>query len=162
MTRDQAEEIQRCLFEAAAAMSRAQEAIAGLDREDRRRFIMPLSVAGGELQDKILWPIYQRFPELQPPGEVPTISSELCWDDVILPSPVTERDLDEMIFALLTPRWHKTAMILVQAQKHIEKNAWPIEVEVVAARIQALADNKRIDHQGDLRMWRFSEVRLLP
>ena len=53
-------------------------------------------------------------------------------------------------------------MILVLALEHCEKRAWQIEAEVVAARILALADDDRIDHQGDLRMWRFSEARLAP
>jgi hypothetical protein len=53
-------------------------------------------------------------------------------------------------------------MILVGASKRCKELSWSLELEVVAARIRALADDDRIDHQGDLRMWRFSEVRLKP
>jgi hypothetical protein len=62
----------------------------------------------------------------------------------------------------MKPRWQKMAAVLVRAQDYCKERSWPLEVEVVAARIQVLADDDRIDHQGDRRMWRFSEVRLLP
>jgi hypothetical protein len=36
----------------------------------------------------------------------------------------------------------------------------PVSAETVAARILALAEAERIASQGDVRIWRFSEVRL--
>jgi len=162
MTRDQAEEILRDLQQAADAMSRAEMAIIKASPDARKAYGGYLNEVAINLHFGLLPAIYRQFPDLQPPGEIPTINSELCWDEVRLPSSVTEHDLDEMIFALLKPRWQKVAMMLVRAQNYCKERAWPLEVEIVAARIQALADDEQIDHQGDLRMWRFSEVRLKP
>jgi hypothetical protein len=95
-------------------------------------------------------------------GEVPTFDSMLRWDEVELPSSITESDLDDIIFSAMHPQWRKTAMILVKAGERCRERSWPIGLEVLAARIQALAEAGRIDHQGELRYWRFSEVRLNP
>jgi hypothetical protein len=160
MTREQAEEIHRHLLDAKDAMSRAEAAI--IMAGGYKASADNLYHIANNLNWGLLPAIYKQFPDLEPPGEVPTINSELEWDDVELPSSVTESDLDEMILSLLQPRWHKVAMILVGASKRCKELSWSLELEVVAARIRALADDDRIDHQGDLRMWRFSEVRLLP
>jgi hypothetical protein len=97
----------------------------------------------------------------EPSGEIPQISSTLRWEDVRLPAGLTTRDLDAVIFSVLQPQWRKTAFILVRARHQYEEKAWSLDLDVVAARILALAEAGRIDHQGDLRKWRFSEVRLL-
>jgi hypothetical protein len=162
MTRDQAEEIKRHLLDAAAAISRAEVATYKAGEDARKALADHFHDVAIALHWRLLPAIYQQFPELEPPAEEPTIDSELTWDEVSLPSSITEHDLDEMILALLQPQWRKMAMILLRAQEHCEQRSWPIEAAVVAARIQALADADRIDHQGDLRMWRFSEVRLKP
>jgi hypothetical protein len=158
MTREQAEAIQRHLLDAVSAMSRAEAAI--IKAGDYKALADYLYNLANNLNWGLLPAIYKQFPDLEPPGEVPTIDSELQWQEVSLPPSVTEHDLDAMIFSVLRPRWHKMAMILCYAHDHCQKHAWPIEPDVVAARIRALADDDRIDHQGDLRYWRFSEVRL--
>jgi hypothetical protein len=161
MTRDQAEEIHRHLLDAAKAMSRAEAATGELGSDDRKALGRPFGEVSTYLHFGLLRTIYRQFPDLEPPRtEVPTINSELRWDEVRLPGSVTERDLDEMIFSLLQPQWRKMAMILVLADEYCKERAWPVEYEIVAARIQALAETEQLDHQGDLRMWRFSEVRL--
>jgi len=161
MTRDQAEEIHRHLLDAAKAMSRAEAAMGELGSDDRKAFGRPLVELSGSLHFGLLGTIYRQFPDLEPPPtEVPTIDSELRWDQVCLPASVTEPDLDKMIFSLLQPQWRKVAMILVRADEYCKERAWPVDYEIVAARIQALAEADRLDHQGDLRKWRFSEVRI--
>jgi hypothetical protein len=73
---------------------------------------------------------------------------------------VNEADLDGMIFALLKPRWQKTAMVVILVTKRCQELAMPISDEEIAARLQVLADSDRIEGIGDLRKWRHSEVRL--
>ena len=73
---------------------------------------------------------------------------------------MTEVQLDEIIFSLLSPRWRKTAAIAFLAAEHCEKVGLPITGEVIAARLKVLSDTDRIEGIGDLRMWRHSEVRL--
>jgi hypothetical protein len=163
MTRDQAEEIHRHLLDAASAMSRAEAAMGELGGDDRKALAEPLVDVSINLHSGLLRTIYKQFPDLEPPrNDVPTIDSELRWDEVTLPPAVAVHDLDEMIFSLLKPRWQKMAMLLVCAHEHCEQRSWPIEADVVAARVHALAEAGRIDHHGDLRKWRFSEIRLKP
>ena len=93
-------------------------------------------------------------------NEIPTVSSTLRWEDVRLPSSITEADIDGIIFSCLQPQWRKTAMIVGRARVRCKELSLPVESEVLGARIQALAEADLLDHQGDLRYWRFSEVRL--
>jgi hypothetical protein len=92
--------------------------------------------------------------------EEPRVSSTLRWEDVRLPDSVAVRDLDELIFSELTPRWRKTAMVIGLTSKQCEARAIPLDDEVIGVRIVALAEEGRIDSQGNLSMWRHSEVRL--
>jgi hypothetical protein len=43
-----------------------------------------------------------------------------------------------------------------------ERLAWLIPSEIIGARIEELADEDRIDSEGDLRYWGHSEIRLKP
>ncbi len=100
-------------------------------------------------------------PEQVPPSdEEPTIDSTLRWENVVLPASVSEADLDQLIFASLGPQLRKTASVISDVLKHCEARSWPIDVETLSARLQALAEGGRIEGAGDLRAWRHSEVRL--
>jgi hypothetical protein len=139
MDREQALRIQKHLIDADVALDHARMAIAGLGKEERLAT------------------------DLEPPPldeEIPTISSRLTWDQVRLPPPVTEADLDGILFSLLKPRWQKTAMVVILAMQRCQERALPIGDEEIAARLQVLADSHRIEGIGDLRYWRHSEVRL--
>jgi hypothetical protein len=73
---------------------------------------------------------------------------------------MSEADLDQLIFSVMTSRLQKTAMIIARAMKRCEELGLPIDEEILGARIAALAESDRIDSAGDLRKWRHSEVRL--
>lgn len=105
--------------------------------------------------------IYARHPELRPfEDEEAVINSDLRWEDVTLPASASETELDAIIFSVLTSRLQKTAMVIAKAMKHRDKRALPVSAEIVGARIRALAESYRIESAGDLRKWRYSEVRL--
>ena len=90
----------------------------------------------------------------------PRMDSALRWDQVDLPSPLTVADFDCVILSTLGEHWRKVAAIVirvVEKYKHINST---ITFEMVAARLQALSDADLIEAQGDLRKWRFSEVRI--
>jgi hypothetical protein len=163
MDRAQAIRIQKHLLDANLAMEDAGMAIAGLGKEERLKFNRLLIEVIADLQQKLLAPIHDQYPDLEPPEldeEVPTVSSELRWDQVRLEPSVTEAELDGIIFSFLSSRWKKTAMVVIQTTMHCKKHALPISDEVVAARLQELAETDRIEGIGDLRMWSNSEVRL--
>jgi len=51
-------------------------------------------------------------------------------------------------------------MVLVKSLNRCKKHGLPISCDVLAARIQELAETGRLEGAGDLRKWRRSEVRL--
>jgi hypothetical protein len=92
--------------------------------------------------------------------EPPVISSTLRWEEVSLPASVSEADLDQIIFAVMTSRLQKTAVVLHRALERCKELGLPINADILGARLGALAETDRIEGAGDLRKWRYSEVRL--
>jgi len=95
-----------------------------------------------------------------PFDEIPVISSTLRWEDVSLPASVSEADLDGIILSVMISRLQKVAFIIGKALERCRELDWPIDADILSARIQALAESNRIEGAGDLRKWRHSEVRL--
>jgi len=148
------------MLDAADAIDRASKVIFDLDKEDRAMLAVPLGEIISALHFELLLAVYERYPELRPPTERPVISSVLRWDDIVLPKSVSEADLDSIIFSALNSQWQKTAMIVGKAFKRCQELALPVRAEVVGARVQALAESRRLESQGDLHKWRHSKVRL--
>jgi Protein of unknown function len=161
MDRQQAAEIQKHMLEAADAIDRASEIIFKLDAEDRAELAVHLGAITGTLHFELLRAIYDRHPDLRPTDrERPVVSSLLRWEDVVLPANVSEADLDAAIFSALTPRWQKTAMVVGKALKLCKAQIIEATAEILAARVGALARLGRLESEGNLTMWRHSEVRL--
>jgi Protein of unknown function len=112
------------------------------------------------VHSELLEEMYTRYPDLRPPQEVPTISSTLRWDDVTLPEGMSEADLDAIIFSVMSMQYRKVARIIGDTLMQCRKLGRPISDEMVGARIQELDETDRLESQGDLRKWRFSEARL--
>jgi hypothetical protein len=92
--------------------------------------------------------------------EPPVISSTLRWEEVVLPDSISEADLDQIILAEMTSRLRKTALVISRCLERCGELGLPIDADVLGARLVALAEASRIDSAGDLRKWRYSEVRL--
>jgi hypothetical protein len=88
------------------------------------------------------------------------VCSTLRWKDVVLPTAVTAADIDALIFAEMSENWRKVARIVGYAFETYVKRSIPLSAEVIAARVQELAEVGRIESAGNLTMWRHSEVRL--
>lgn len=163
MNREQAVRIHGHLIDADIALDDARRAIAGLGKAERLRLDEALHEVIAALQQGLLTPIYEQYPDLEPPlldWEIPTIISDLAWDQVRLPPSVTEAEFDAIIFSFLSPRWQKTAMVAALAAKHCKQLGLPVGGEEIAARLKVLSDTDLIEGIGDLRKWRHSEVRL--
>ncbi|MCK1651896.1 hypothetical protein IVA88_10655 [Bradyrhizobium sp. 149] len=162
MNREEAKKIHKHLLDAAAAFRRAEAAIVDVGDDGRKLFAEPLVTAVFHLRFKLLRLIYKRFPDLEPPPPPATIHSTLRWEDVSLPASVLETDVDRIIFSVMKTRWQKVAMVLYRAIEKVEEGelAAPVDYDVFAARIQALAEADLLDAQGDLQVWDRSEVRL--
>ncbi len=84
--------------------------------------------------------------------EIPTISSELRWEEVTLPPSVSEADLDRIIFAELRPLSRKMAFIIGNVRSRCKELGLPVSSEMIGARLIALAEADQIEGQGDLRI----------
>lgn len=163
MDRERAAEIQKHLLDADRAIDRARRAIAGLPKADRVRLDDPAREALGVLHLQLLGAIYEEHPDLKPPDNdagTPEINSTLRWDQVRLPAHISEGDVDAIIFSVMRPHWRKVAMVVGQARDRCEQLGIPLSYEELAARLPVLAEAGRIEDAGDLRKWRYSEVRL--
>ena len=160
MDRDQAIEIKKRLNDVGEALDRASRALYKHDKQEYERFKEPLLEMYSTLVFRLFPTLYAQHPELEPPPEPPTIVSTLRWQDVLLPHPISEAYLDALIFAALQPRFLKMARIVGEVCVRCEEQMNPVDSEIIAARVIALAEAGRIESAGDLRMWRHSEVRL--
>lgn len=158
MDREQAAEVKRHLLNASRAFDRAAVAIHKQGKAERARFDEMLFEVYHTLHFGLLRTLYSEHPELEPP-DPPHISSTLRWENVSLPDAISEAYLDALIFAMLKPRLQKMAKIVGDVFTRCEAQLNPIDPEIIAARIIALAEAGRIEGAGDLRMWRHSEVR---
>ena len=159
MNKEQASEIQRRGLEAAAAINKIEKIVLGFTKEERSRLGGCFGEIYTALQFGILQEIYDRFPELRNGHEEPPhVSSFVRWEDVSLPTGISEADLDALIFAVLTPRLQKTAMVIAKTSNQCAARAMPVDPETIGARILALAELGRIESAGNPSMWRHSEV----
>jgi hypothetical protein len=71
-------------------------------------------------------------------------------------------ELDAALLAAINPRWTKVAMVLARAAKApgLMFDEAEDEYDLLAERLEQLADSGQVVVQGDLKQWRFSEVRL--
>lgn len=165
MKRDLAEEIHKHLLAAVAALRRAERLGDKLrTKQERRAFLDLLTDVTIPLHFELLRALYKEHPKLRPPPsrDPPRISSTLRWEKVSLPKSVSTTDLDAAILAELTSRSQKVARVIGKVEKRCKALKTRNRLEIIGARIVALAEAGRIEGAGDLRMWRHSEVRLRP
>jgi hypothetical protein len=161
MNKTQASKIHRRLLAVGKALSKVDEALSELGKEDRDMFTDPMVHLEVGLHAKAFMVIYARYPELRPiPADFDEISSELRWEDVTLPPSIWEADLDAAILSKLKPRSLKVAKVIGDVMTAFRERGLSIGEEIVGARIRWLADMDRIEGFGDLRNWRYSEVAL--
>lgn len=160
MDRNQAVEIKKRLNDVGNALDRASRALHKLDKQEYELFKESLVEMYSTLFFRLFPTLYAEHPELEPPPEPPTIVSTLRWEDVSLPHPISAAYLDALIFAELRPSFLKMARIVGNVCFRCEEQMNPVDAEIIAARVIALAEAGRIEGAGDLRMWRHSEVKL--
>ena len=72
--------------------------------------------------------------------------------------------IDQAILSMLSAangRWRKVAMVIGRVAEGMNDDLQDEDAryDLVARRIGALVDDGRLEAQGDIRKWRFSEVR---
>lgn len=88
------------------------------------------------------------------------VCSTLTWKDVVPPLTVSEAELDTLIFAETDKHWLKVARIVGNVFRALEVRCIRLSMDIIAARIAKLVEVGRLVSQGNLTMWRHSEVRL--
>jgi Protein of unknown function len=88
------------------------------------------------------------------------VCSTLIWKDVVLPLSVSEADLDALIFAETDKHWLKVARIVGNVFQTLKSRCIRLPMDIIAARIAKLVEVGHLESQGNLTMWRHSEVRL--
>jgi hypothetical protein len=73
----------------------------------------------------------------------------------------SDRHIDELILSFARARWLKVARIIAQVVDESRLRGIDADEYVVAARIRALVEDGRLEAEGNLLMWRLSEVRLI-
>jgi hypothetical protein len=75
-------------------------------------------------------------------------------------TPSLNSRLDQLILSVAKPKWQKVAMVIIKAQQIAEKTDLKTSDGAFASRIGALCTDGRLESQGNLSKWRYSEVRL--
>jgi Protein of unknown function len=65
--------------------------------------------------------------------------------------------LDMLILSSASERWQKVARIVALVSDRASDET---KLDAIADRIQALVDDGKLQAEGDLSRWRYSEVRL--
>lgn len=75
--------------------------------------------------------------------------------------PIGDAEIDAGILSVVGPNWQKVAMVIGRAAKTLIGHLPDGEdaYKVIAQRIEILVETDRLQSQGDLSKWRFSEVR---
>ena len=95
--------------------------------------------------------------------EVPIPTPPLSSDEAAALAKLSREELASIDLAVLDcalPRWRKVAMVVGLAMEKLRAQYPQFSDTFYAERVRALADQGRLESQGDLSYMRFSEVRL--
>ena len=74
---------------------------------------------------------------------------------------MSNSQIDEAILSVTVTSWRKVALVIGVAQKTLSNNLpqGDTGLDLIAKRIEALVQDGRLLAQGDIKKWRYSEVR---
>jgi Protein of unknown function len=72
----------------------------------------------------------------------------------------SDQYIDGLILSTVVKQWRKVALIVGKVHTACRNNAVEIDEYDIADRIRALVDDGKLEAQGNLYLWRYSEVRL--
>ena len=127
--------------------------------EDVLRQIMGLTVTRGHMDIGAERDFFDRLPPGSVDPEVARAYDDYCRARGRRRTASTQ-EIDGFILAAVRPQWLKVARIIADVLKDCERNDVASRDDTIAVRIQALVAGGRLEAQGDLKRWRYSEVRL--
>jgi hypothetical protein len=72
----------------------------------------------------------------------------------------SHQNIDGLILSFAKVQWRKVAMIIGQVLGECRRLGINTDEHCVAERIYALVEDRQLEAQGNLSLWRHSEVRL--
>lgn len=75
-------------------------------------------------------------------------------------NPLPNSPIDDLVLSFSRAQWRKVAMIILQVLDESRRHGTEIDEYAVAERIRILVEDGRLEAQGNLYIWRQSEVRL--
>lgn len=78
------------------------------------------------------------------------------------PATAPDERLDSVILACATGEWMKVAILIARTTNAARAAALDAPAQIIAARIYALVDERRLQVKGNVRRWRAGEVRVAP
>jgi hypothetical protein len=76
--------------------------------------------------------------------------------------PESHSQIDDAILSVTPARWAKVAFVIAMVDKKFrDELREDIELNSIASRIEALIRDGRLAAQGNVKKWRYSEVRKL-
>jgi len=75
---------------------------------------------------------------------------------------MSNSQIDEAILSVAVTSWRKVAFVIAAVAEQTVGNNLPAGdagLDLIATRIEALVQDGRLLTQGDIKMWRYSEVR---
>jgi len=73
---------------------------------------------------------------------------------------IPPRDMDKLLLFFCDKSWRKVARIIRNSMLTLDDRGIRFSTGAIDARMAALVRNKRLEAAGNIRKWRFSEVRL--
>lgn len=75
---------------------------------------------------------------------------------------ISRSQIEETILSVTPTRWAKVAFVIAMADKAFRDNLREdVELELIAERIESLIQDGHLVVQGNVKKWRYSEVRKL-
>jgi hypothetical protein len=75
--------------------------------------------------------------------------------------PLSDSQIDGAILSVAETSWRKVALVIGRVQRTLDKDfsQGDAGLNLIAERIEALVHERHLLAQGDLKKWRYSEVR---
>jgi hypothetical protein len=73
---------------------------------------------------------------------------------------IPDREIDKLLLSFCDVRWLKVARIIGKAQQTFEERGVRVPPDELDARLAILVSTRQLEAKGNIRNWRYSEVRL--
>ena len=150
------------IFRRHALATKARIALALNDHatvEDVLRRIMALTFTRGNIDIGTERDFFDRLPPGSIDPQVAQAYEEYCRARGRTET-TTQFNIDRMVRRFAKPTWLKVARIIATVLAECERHAIAADADMIAGRIRLLVDQGKLEAQGNLSEWRFSEVRL--